>query len=140
MKRMAVFLAVTGLVLCARLGVQAADNFKVVVNSSVGASAISGDDLREIFLLNKNSLDGAHVEPVISRGGAAHEAFLKELGKNDAALQAYYRSLVFTGKGAMPKALGSDADVIAYVAKTKGAIGYVGADTSAAGVKTLAVK
>jgi ABC-type phosphate transport system substrate-binding protein len=81
------------------------------------------------------------VEPVLEKGGATHEAFVKEyLGKTDAALQTYYRSLVFTGKASMPKTLGADAEVVAYVAKTKGAIGYVGAGASTAGVKTLVVK
>jgi len=77
----------------------------------------------------------------LAKGGPTHEAFLKEyLGKNDAALQAFYRSLVFTGKGSMPKALASDADVVAYVAKTKGAVGYVSAGASTDGVKTLQVR
>ena len=41
----------------------------------------------------------------------------------------------------MPEVLGSDADVVAYVARTRGAIGYVSrdADTSVDGVKTLLV-
>jgi ABC-type phosphate transport system substrate-binding protein len=62
------------------------------------------------------------------------------LGKTDTALQTYYRSLVFTGKASMPKMLGSDAEVAAFVAKTKGAIGYVSASAGASGVKTLEVK
>jgi ABC-type phosphate transport system substrate-binding protein len=36
--------------------------------------------------------------------------------------------------------LAADAEVVAYVAKTKGAIGYVGGGASTAGVKTLEVK
>ena len=40
----------------------------------------------------------------------------------------------------MPKICASDADVIAYVAKTKGAIGYVSAEAKAPGTKTLGVK
>jgi hypothetical protein len=53
-------------------------------------------------------------------------SFLKDfLDINDDALQSYYRTLVFTGRGSMPKALDSEADVVAYVTKTRGAIGYV---------------
>ena len=64
--------------------------------------------------------DGSHVEPVLEKGGAAHDAFLKQyLDKNDSALQTYYRSLVFTGKGSMPKAVGTDGDVVAYVRRPK---------------------
>ncbi|MGA2118808.1 MAG: hypothetical protein ABSH56_29155 [Bryobacteraceae bacterium] len=117
-------------------------DLKVIANSSVGASSVSADDLKGVFLATKTSLsDGSHVEPVLLKGGPTHEAFLKEyVGKTDAAFETYYRSLVFTGKASMPKALASDGDVVAYVAKTKGAIGYVGAGAATAGVKTLEVK
>jgi hypothetical protein len=119
-----------------------ASDLKVIANSSVGASSVSADELKGVFLATKTSLsDGSHVEPVLEKGGPVHEAFIKEyLGKTDAALQTYYRSLVFTGKASMPKAFASDGDVAAYVAKTKGAIGYVGAGASVSGVKTLEVK
>ncbi len=119
-----------------------AADLKVIANPSVGASSVSADELKGVFLATKTSLsDGSHVEPVLEKDGPVHEAFVKEyLGKTDAALQTYYRSLVFTGKASMPKTLGADAEVVAYVAKTKGAIGYVGAGASTAGVKTLEVK
>lgn len=119
-----------------------AAEIKVIANSSVGASSVSADELKGVFLATKTSLsDGSHVEPVLEKGGATHEAFIKEyLGKTDAALQTYYRSLVFTGKASMPKTLGADSEVVAYVTKTKGAIGYVAAGASTAGVKTLEVK
>lgn len=125
----------------AAAALQAAE-VKVIANTSVTASDISVDDLKHVFLMTKSSLaDGSHVEPVVEKGGAAHEAFLKDyVGKTDAALETYYRSLVFTGKGAMPKTLASDAEVMAYVAKTKGAIGYVSASAALAGVKQLEVK
>jgi hypothetical protein len=118
----------------------ASTDFKVVANPSVKASAISVDDLKSVFLATKTSLDGSEVEPVLAKTGAAHEAFLKDLGKTDASLATYYRSLVFTGKASMPKICATDAEVIEYVAKTKGAIGYVSAGASAPGTKTLDLK
>src|SRR5450755_1856749 len=120
----------------------AAANLKVIANPSVRVSAVSVDELKNVFLITKTSFsDGTHVEPILEKGGPTHEAFIKEyLGKSDAALQTYYRSLVFTGKASMPKTLAADAEVVAYVAKTKGAVGYVGAGASTAGVKTLEVK
>jgi TonB family protein len=118
-----------------------AGNVRVIANPSVKAEAISASEIKSLFLGERNSLrDGTHVEPVLSKGGPAHEAFLKEyLGKNDDALQNYYRSLVFTGRGSMPTALRSDAEVVAYVAKTRGAIGYVSSTAPVDGVRTLAV-
>jgi len=119
-----------------------AADFKVVANPGITVSAISASDLKDVFLATKTSLsDGTHVEPVWEKGGATHEAFLKQyVGKTDAAVGTYYRSLVFTGKASMPKTLGTDAEVVAYVAKTKGAIGYVSADANTDKVKTLDVK
>jgi ABC-type phosphate transport system substrate-binding protein len=140
MKYLRLFFVIAALVILASATARAAD-VKVIANPSVGASSVSADDLKSVFLEEKTSLsDGSKVSPVLQKGGAAHEAFVKTyLGKTDDALQTYYRSLVFTGKGSMPKALGSDDEVVAYVAKTKGAIGYVSAGASATGVKTLEV-
>jgi hypothetical protein len=119
-----------------------AADIKVIANSSVGASSVSADELKGVFLATKSSLgDGSHVEPVLLKSGAVHEAFLKDyVGKSDSALETYYRSLVFTGKGSMPKAFATDAEVVSYVEKTKGAVGYVGAGTSTTNAKVLEVK
>jgi hypothetical protein len=138
-----VVIAVLGCAMASPAGAAGAASveFKVVANPSVKASEISADDLKGVFLATKASLpDGSQVEPVLAKTGAAHQAFLKDLGKSDAGLSTYYRSLVFTGKGSMPKICGSDAEVIEYVAKTKGAIGYVSASATTSGTKTLDVK
>jgi ABC-type phosphate transport system substrate-binding protein len=124
------------------IGPASAADIKVIANSSVGAASVSSDELKGVFLATKSSLsDGSHVEPVLLKSGPVHEAFLKDyVGKSDSALETYYRSLVFTGKGSMPKAFATDADVVAYVEKTKGAIGYVGTATATASAKVLDVK
>jgi hypothetical protein len=139
MKRaLSIVIAMLGLAVASPAG---AAEFKVVANPSVKASAISVDDLKNVFLATKTALpDGSQVEPVLAKGGAAHDALLKDLGKTEAALSTYYRSLVFTGKASMPKICGSDAEVVDYVSKTKGAIGYVSSGANAPGTKTLDVK
>jgi len=140
MKNKKLFSTVAALVFVASSPIFAAD-VKVIANNSVSASSVSSGDLQAVFLLDKDSIGGSHVEPVLAKGGAAHEAFLKAyLGKNDSALQAFYRSLVFTGKASMPKSVANDAEVVSYVAKTKGAVGYVSSGAAADGVKTLEVK
>lgn len=119
-----------------------AADLKVIANSSVTAAAVSADELKGVYLATKSALsDGSRVEPVLLKSGPAHAAFLKGyVGKTEAALETYYRSLVFTGKGSMPKMLAGDAEMVAYVARTRGAIGYVSAAANTAGVKTLEVK
>ena len=115
---------------------------KVIAHSSVKVSQVTLEELKGVFLETRTSLsDGSHVEPVLLRSGDVHDAFVRQYtGKSVAGLESYYRSLVFTGKGAMPKILKSDAEVLAYVKKTKGAIGYVSDGASTEGVKILDVK
>jgi len=133
-------LTLTVMALCAPWQARAAD-VKAIANNSVPATSISASDLKDVFLLDKDSLGGSHVEPVLQNSGATHEAFLKEfVGKQNSVLQAYYRSLVFTGKASMPKVTAADAEAVAYVARTKGAVGYVSAAASTEGVKVLAIK
>jgi len=116
-----------------------AGDFKLIANSSLKADTISTEELKKIFLEESSSLsDGTHVEPVLESDGPVHQAFLQQcLGRTSDDLQTYYRALVFTGRGSMPKELSSDAGVVAYVARTRGAIGYVSIATSTQGVKTL---
>jgi TonB family protein len=116
-------------------------DLKIVANSSIKTDSITADELRSVFLAERNSLnDGSRVEPVFERAGAVHEAFLREfLKESGESLQSRYGALVFTGKAAMPKSFNSDAEVLAHVAKTRGAIGYVSASAATEGVKVLEV-
>jgi ABC-type phosphate transport system substrate-binding protein len=121
-------------------GAAPAADLALIANASVTAADISSADIKQIFLGSKSSFGGSSVEPVLAESGAAHEEFLKTyLGKSDPALRNHFKSLVFTGKGSMPKSLGSDAAIVAYVAKTKGAIGYVSA-AAAGSAKRLTIK
>jgi TonB family protein len=132
---------ITAYVVCIASLSALAGDVKVIVNPSVQADSITVAELKGVFLEERRSFsDGSHAEPVLAKGGTAHDAFLRRyVGKNDDALRKHYRTLVFTGTGAMPKFLDSDAEIINYVAKTKGAIGYVSSDLPAEGVKVLAI-
>jgi TonB family protein len=140
MKRLRILLTAAGLTVFAVVDSVAGD-VKVIANSSVRTDTISVGELKRVFLEETISLgDGKHVEPVLEKHGPAHEAFLREyLGMSEDDLQAYYSTLVFTGRGFTPKALESDAEVVAYVARTRGTVGYVSNSASTEGVKTLAI-
>ena len=123
-------------------GLALAENVVVIAHPGVKASEVSAEDIKLVFLGSKTALsDGSAVTPVLAKDGPVHEAFLKAyVGKSDAALRNHYKSLVFTGKGSMPKTLDSDAAIAAYVAANKGAIGYVAAGASTGGAKKLGIK
>lgn len=120
----------------------AASAAKVIANPSVNVSEVSHEELRGILLGTKTSLaDGTHLEPVLLKSGATHETFVREItGKTPTGLTNYYRTLVFTGRGAMPRMFASEAEAVAYVRATSGAIGYVNAATPADGVKVLQLR
>jgi hypothetical protein len=114
----------------------------VIANPSVKATEISKSDLRDIFTGNATSLPGGgSVVPILLKAGTVHEEFLQaNIGKNDTAYRAGWRSLVFSGQASMPKSLDSDAAVVEFVAHNPGAIGYIGKATPHDGVKVLTVK
>ncbi len=128
-------------VLGAALHLRAGD-VKIIANPSVRADSISPAELRSVFLLQRKSLpDGSPVTPVLEKSGSTHEAFLKQfLDRDGQEIRIYYQGLVSTGKGTVPKELSSDAEVVAYVSRTRGAIGYVSSNTTTEGAKVLAVR
>ena len=123
------------------LGGAYAGSVKIIANPSLKAESVTAEELKNVFLEETSSLrDGSHVEPVLQKAATARDVFSKEyLGQSAAEVRTYYLGLVFTGKGSVPKEFGSDAEVVAYVARTRGAIGYVSVATSVEGVKTLVV-
>jgi ABC-type phosphate transport system substrate-binding protein len=114
----------------------------IIANPSVKAVDISKDDLRDVFTGASSSLKGgAQVTPVLLKDDAVHQAMLTlYIGKSDAAFRASWRSIVFSGQGAMPKSFDSEAAVVEYVAHTPGAIAYIGKSSPHEGVKILAIK
>lgn len=121
--------------------VYAAGEYKVIINSEVGVDAISAGDFESVLLGNKKKWDdGSKVYIAVLKEGDITETFLKtHTKKTPSQFKTYWKKLVFTGKGIEPKSLGSEEDMVAYVAKTKGAVGYVSADASMDGVKELTI-
>jgi TonB family protein len=140
MKKQNLLLTVAGTMILT-WAILAPGQVKIIANRSVDAEVVSVAELKSVFLEERNSLrNGMHVQPVIQRGGLTHERFARDfLGKGGDELQNYYHGLAFTGTGFTPKQFSTDAEVIAYVSTTKGAIGYVDVQTEAPGAKTLSV-
>ena len=113
-------------------------DFVLISNASLGDANISRAELKQIYLGTKTSLDGQPVEPVIAQSGTFHEQFISAcLGKTETGLRNYFRNLVFSGKGNMPRSFATSAEVVRYVSKTPGAIGYVDSGADLTGVAKL---
>jgi ABC-type phosphate transport system substrate-binding protein len=116
--------------------------FKVIVNASNPATQITRLKVGEIFLKKeKRWPDGQPAVPVEPPGkSAVRQRFDQEIfGKPVIAISAYWQQMIFGGKGVPPPEKSSDADVVAFVRETPGAVGYVWTGSEATGVKVVAV-
>lgn len=127
-------------VLLAGLAAAGSEGIKIVANPSVGLSVVSGHDLRAIFLGDTTSVGGRPVHPVLNRDHDNLSRFASHyLGKSKTALETYYRSLVFTGRWSMPLSLAGDTEVVDFVARTPGAIGFIRESSPAGPLVTIRV-
>ncbi len=120
-----------------------AAEFVIVANPSVAATSVSRAEASRMFLrLQTTWPEGGHVKPVDqSKSSPVREAFSREvLGKSVASVEQYWTQTIFSGRAVPPVEKRADADVVAYVRETPGAIGYVSASASTEGVKRLALK
>ena len=116
-----------------------ASDFIIVAHRDTQVSAVSKDDMKGILLGNKTKWDnGTLIKLAILSGGLAHEKIILEAtSKSTDQFDKYWKKQVFTGKGVMPDSFSSDAELIAWVAKTPGAIGYVAVGSVTTGTKEL---
>jgi ABC-type phosphate transport system substrate-binding protein len=113
----------------------------VLVNGASTVAGISEDDLKDYYLGKKASWpDGSKVTVVVLKDGASHENLMKKLGKSTSQFSTGWKKLVFTGKGSMPEQVGSEDELVAFVAKTPGSIGYADAGKVKDGVKAIPTK
>ncbi len=120
-----------------------AQEFQVVVHAGAGLTEISRDDLSRIFQKKSGRLPSGENANPVDRGddAAVREAFSQAVhGRSAQQIAAYWQQQVFSGKDFPPQQKDSDQEVLAYVASTTGAIGYVAAGASVgAGVKVVRV-
>ncbi|NRA55885.1 MAG: phosphate ABC transporter substrate-binding protein [Gammaproteobacteria bacterium] len=112
----------------------------VIVNKA-NASAITTSDASRIFLGKiKSFANGNKIVPVnLPASSPARSEFeQKALKKSASQLKAFWSKQIFTGKGKPPKDLGSETDVINFVANNANGIGYVDAAQVTDSVKVIA--
>ena len=70
-----------------------------------------------------------------------HSMFLKQHVKlSDSDWKIYWKRMVFTGRGLPPQTIPTEAELIDFVSKTKGAVGYVSSEGLPAGSEKGSVK
>lgn len=138
------------LALCLALGpiageraLSAQEGFRVVVHASNPLDVIEKMKLERLFLKKESRwADNSKVQPVDRDANAAPRIAFSRivLAKEVSWIKSYWQRQLFSGRDTPPLELDSDRDVLEYVAKNPGAIGYISPSTPlGAGVKVLRV-
>ena len=128
------------LLLLPLLGLRGED-YVVVANKGTEVKQLPKQEMKEILLgIRSNWADGTLVRLVVQGEGAVHEHVLKDFMRmTPYQYDRYWKRLVFSGNGVMPETLRNDQEVLAYVSRTPGAIGYVSSSTSLSQVKVVPI-
>ena len=112
---------------------------KLIAHPDVPDVECSEKNAQRIYLGKKTRWEGGlRIVPVMLRDGDVHEAFVEELlGRSVAKFEIYWKQAVFTGKGIPPQSFDDEGELMAYVAATPGAVGYVSRGARLRGVKEL---
>lgn len=115
----------------------------LIANADLPVSSMTRGEVKQIFLGKKTTLEnwsGKIVFAVQQKTDAARLFLNEYLGKNTYQYNIYWKKRVFAGKGNAPLTFSSDQEVLAFVSKTTGAIGYVSAGTAVGNVKIVQVR
>ena len=144
MKKSSLILLVPALLALApwRPAAQQQTPYRVIANPENPTAELSRTQVSR-FLLKKSVRwpHGTPAKPVDqSDRQAVRQVFTREVhGRSVTSVRHYWQRQVFSGKGLPPPEVPADEDVVAFVKKHPGGIGYVSADLPLEGVKVLEI-
>jgi ABC-type phosphate transport system substrate-binding protein len=96
--------------------------------------------LRDLFSGKRSTWkDGTAVSVILLKDGPSHQRLLDRLRKSQQQFQTGWKKLVFTGSAVMPEQVATEEELVAVVAKTPGAIGWIDSSKRSEQVKVLSV-
>jgi ABC-type phosphate transport system substrate-binding protein len=115
--------------------------FVVIVNAANPLSSASRAEVASLFMKRKGQWpDGQKCRPVdLAEGSRVRDAFSQQvLGRRTPEIDAYWQSMIFSGRDIPPPKKATEDAVVDFVARTPGGIGYVSPGARlTAGVKIL---
>jgi ABC-type phosphate transport system substrate-binding protein len=121
----------------------AAPAFRVIVNAANPRARASTDFVANAFLRKTSRWPHGDVIRAVDQDNdsAARQKFSQTvLRRSVAAVRIYWQQLIFSGRGLPPPELDSDQEVVRYVARNAGAIGYVSGTADVSGVKVMSLE
>lgn len=126
-----------------RATARASSSFVVIVNPKNPTSTASRDFLSAAFLKRTTRWsDGEAIRPVDQRpSSTVRKAFSESVLKRSVvAVRNYWQQRIFSGRDVPPPELDSDREVVEYVLKNRGAVGYVSSGAATGEAKVISVK
>lgn len=117
-------------------------DFRIIVHSDNPRRSVSRQFLARAFMKEVTEWsDGETLHPVDLRADSkTREKFSAVIIKRTvAAMRSYWQQRIFSGTGLPPPELDSDDDVVRYVLKFKGSVGYVSGRADLGAAKALTV-
>jgi len=117
--------------------------YQMIVNPTNHEGAIERTFVAQAFLKKVRSWpNGDAIQPVdlIQASAVRHSWSRDLLGRPVEAVKNYWEQMIFSGRDLPPPEMASDEDVVSYVLKRPGSIGYVAAGTNLRGARVLGVK
>ena len=137
-----VFLAASG----GGSGVVNADGgtaIRVIVNPDNATGVVDRKFLAEAFLKKVTRWPNDElIRPVDQDPGSPTRRAFSDgvLKRSVSAVKSYWQQMVFSGGGVPPPELDSEGDVVKFVLKNRGAVGYVSVGVNLQGAKLLTVR
>jgi ABC-type phosphate transport system substrate-binding protein len=144
MRRRLLIGSLAALVLAGSAGLRAEPPaYRIIVHPSNPASALDRRTLQDAFLKKiKSWSSGEAIRPVdLEPSSPVRRRFSEEvIGRPVAAVRAYWQQSIFSGRNVPPPELDSDQDVVRYVLRNPGAVGYVSGAADLGGAKLVSVR
>jgi ABC-type phosphate transport system substrate-binding protein len=114
----------------------------VIANNDGTAASLDAASLKNIYLGKKLMWDNSNkVVLTMLKSGSTHESFLnKYVNKTPEQFSNYWNQLLFTGAGTPPTPFNNEKELVDFVKRTRGAIGYIDSATAHDGVKVVTIK
>jgi len=117
-------------------------NVIIIGNKNLPFDSLNTSDLKNIFQRKKTMWDdGQKISFAILNSGKTHQQFVRHyIQKTPAQYHRYWKKLVFSGRGVPPISFRNEKSLMAHIALTTGAIGYISPETRlSGGVKTIKI-
>lgn len=142
MKRFTFLFAITALLLAAQTGSTAQQDYRIIVHPEHKIESVSKGKLSQLLLKKVSRWeDGTPVAPVdLESKSPVREAVSRAVhGRSVSSIKSYWQRQIFSGREVPPPEMSSESQVIDYVSRTPGSIGYVSANANLTNVKELNV-